>query len=90
MYSSKSAWFASSSELQSISRPLLLLKPLMMWLSYALCILSLIVRPQVVHLLLDQWRGGYIFLYWAVEEGPKWLRNIVKDGISVSLGCQKY
>ena len=27
---------------------------------------------------VDDWSGGYIFLYWIIVAGPKWLRRVVK------------
>ena len=29
--------------------------------------------------------GGYICMYWAIDQGPKWLRRIVKEELKVSL-----
>ena len=46
--------------------------------------------PPFLHSLLDEWPGGYIFLYWAVDEGPKWLRDMIKEGSRVCSSRQKY
>jgi hypothetical protein len=46
--------------------------------------------PPFLHSLLDEWPGGYIFLYWAVDEGPKWLRDMIKEGTRVCSSRQKY
>ena len=27
------------------------------------------------------WRGGYVFLYWAINEGPKWFRSLIKEEV---------
>jgi hypothetical protein len=33
---------------------------------------------------VDDWSGGYIFLYWIIVAGPKWLRRITKEELEVS------
>ena len=41
----------------------------------------------------DDWPGGYMFLFWIITAGPKWLRRIVKEELAVSLSTfdvQKY
>ena len=32
----------------------------------------------------DDWSGGYIFLYWIIVAGPKWLRRIAKQELEVN------
>jgi len=39
---------------------------------------------RVVSHLVDDWSGGYIFLYWIIVAGPKWLRRIAKQELEVS------
>jgi len=33
---------------------------------------------------VDDWPGGYIFLYWIIVAGPKWLQRIGKEELEVS------
>ena len=39
---------------------------------------------------IDDWPGGYMFLYWIITGGPKWLRRIAKEELEVSFDVQKY
>ena len=87
----KSAWSVYSNGSRKIWRDQLLGQHLIMLLSCVLITLSTIVYPHSHHLLpLDQWPGGYIFLYWAVDEGPKWLRDMIKEGIQVCSFLKRY
>ena len=38
---------------------------------------------------VDDWPGGYIFLYWAIDDGPKWLRRIIKEEQKVKCRLQE-
>ena len=77
---SKSAWSVYSNGSRKIWRNQPLGQHLIMLLSCVLIILPKIVSVRSISSSspIDQWPGGYIFLYWSVDEGPKWLRDMIK------------